>query len=178
MCEVTDLQHKNPTVVLDNKIMYELFKILLIMTIEEAKAKIAEDTKSLYRIIDDAFKLGMNSPAFTSEHKYEELIINIFRYFLMSMFPDGLLVTEVVGDDYKKVNHSFYSWYMALSNGNISHWMEVNKLKDADMYSNGALRYRKRVYYLRYHKALKLKNIPNNEVLTKMMHIVEAKLLK
>lgn len=144
------------------------------MTKEEAKAKIAEDAKSLYKSIDDVFKLGMDSPAFTSEHKYEELIINIFQYFLMSMFPDGFLVTEVVGDDYKNVNHSFYSWYMVLSNGNISHWMEVNKLKDADMYSNGALMYRKRVYYLRYQRALELRNIPNNEVLTKMMHIVKS----
>lgn len=144
------------------------------MTIEEARKKIEEDTKSLYKIIDDVFKLGMDSPAFTSEHKYEELIINIFQYFLMSMFPDGFLVTEVVGDDYRNVNHSFYSWYMVLSNGNISHWMEVNKLKDADMYSNGALVYKERVYYLRYQRALELKNIPNNEVLTKMMYIVKA----
>jgi hypothetical protein len=145
------------------------------MTIEEARAKIAEDTKSLYKSIDDAFKLGVDSPAFTSERKYEEFIINIFQYFLLSMFPDGFLVTEVVGDDYRKVNHSFYSWYMALSNGNIDHWMEVNKLKDADMYSNGAFTYRERVYYLRYNKALELKNMSNDEVLTKMMHTVKLK---
>lgn len=146
------------------------------MTIDEAKTKIAKDTKSLYRSIDDAFKFGMNSSSFTSERKYEELIINIFQYFLLSMFPDRFLVTEVVGDDYRNVNHSFYSWYMALSNGNIRHWMEVNKLKDADMYSNGTLMYRELVYYSRYHKALELKNIPNNEVLTKMMHTVECKI--
>lgn len=146
------------------------------MTIEEARKKIEEDRKSLYRSIDSVFKLGMNGPAFTSEHKYEEFIINIFKYFLISMFPDGFLVTEVVGDDYKNVNHSFYSWYMVLANGNIRHWMEANKLKDADMYYNGDSIHRERVCYLRYHKALELKNIPDDEVLTRMMHIVEAKL--
>lgn len=144
------------------------------MTIEEARKKIEEDTKSLYKSIDDAFKLGIDGPAFTSEHKYEELIINIFKFFLLHIDPDGFLVTEVVGDDYKNVNHSFYSWYTVLSNGNINHWMEKNKLKDADMYSNGAFMYREKVHYLRYHRALELKNIPDDEVLTKMMHIVDA----
>lgn len=144
------------------------------MTIREARIKITEDRKSLYRSIDDAFKLGMNGPAFTSEHKYEELIISIFKYFLISMFPDGFLVTEVVGNDYKNVNHSIYSWYMVLANGNINHWMEVNKLKDADMYSNGASIWRERIYYLRYHKALELKNIPNDKVLSRMIQIVDA----
>ena len=92
------------------------------------------------------------------------------------MNPDGFLVTEVTGDAYKGVNHTFYSWYMVLSNGNISHWMEVNKLKDADMYSNGVCRYKENVYHLRYNKALELRNIPNNEVLIRMMNIVEARL--
>lgn len=145
------------------------------MTISEARKKIEEDRKSLYKSIDDDFKLGMNGPAFTSEYKYEELIINIFKYFLLSIFPDGFLVTKDIGDDYKNVNHSFYSWYMILSNGNISHWMEENRLKDADKYSINAPTRRENVYCLRYHRALELKNIPNNKVLINMMHIVEVK---
>lgn len=143
------------------------------MTINEAYKQIEKDRDTLYNDIMEIFKAGESYPAFTIERHYEQLIISIFKYHLMGMYPDKFLVTYVIGTDYDKVCHAFRSWYRNLSNGNIEHYLRVNHLKDADKYVDGSPIKGKEIYHQRYLKALEIKNIPNQDVLYRMMSIVE-----
>lgn len=143
------------------------------MTTNEAYNQIKRDTKALYKKIMEIFKAGESHPAFTSIHYYEQFIIDIFKYYLLSLCPDRFLVTYVTGKDYDKVCHAFKSWYMGLANGNIDHWIKVNNLRDEDKYINGLPIKEGEVYHQRYTKALELKNLPNQDALYSMMSIVE-----
>lgn len=143
------------------------------MTINEAYEQIEKDKTALYNNIMESFKAGESHPAFTIERHYEQFIINIFKCHLIEIYPDKFLVTYVIGTDYDKVCHAFRSWYRNLANGNIEHWLKINHLKDADKYVNVSPIKEKEVYHQRYLKALEIKNIPNQDVLYRMMSIVE-----
>lgn len=143
------------------------------MIIKEAYKQIEKDRNALYNDIMEIFKAGESYPAFTIESHYEQLILNIFKYFLMSLYPDKFLITYVIGSDHDKVCHAFKSWYLKLSGGNIKHWLSINHLTDSDKFVGGVKLKETEVYHQRYVKALEIRNIPNQDVLYRMMSIVE-----
>lgn len=143
------------------------------MTINAAYNQIEKDRIALYKNIVEIFKAGESYSSFTIEREYEQFIINIFKHHLIEMYPAKFLVTYVAGTDYDKVCHAFKSWYRKLANGNIEHWLKTNHLKDADKYVKGLPIKEIEVYHQRYAKALEIYNIPNQDVLYKMMSIVE-----
>ncbi len=148
------------------------------MTIKEAYDQIEKDKTTLHDNIVEIFKTGRFHSAFVVEEDYEQFIINIFKCHLMTIYPDKFLVTYVTGKEYDEVCHSFKSWYMKLANGNIEHWLKVNHLNDADKYVDSSPIKGEEVYHRRYLKALEIKNIPNQDVLYRMMSIVDVSILR
>lgn len=143
------------------------------MTTEEAYNQIEKDRITLHDSIAEILKTGTFHSAFVVKEDYEQFIIDIFKCHLITMYPDKFLVTYVTGKEYDEVCHSFKSWYMKLTNGNIGHWLQVNHLDDIDKYVNNSPIKSEEIYHQRYLKALEIKNIPNQDVLYKMMSIVE-----
>jgi len=146
------------------------------MNIEEAYNQIKKDRITLRDSIAVIFRTGRFHPAFVVEEDYEQFIINIFKYHIMTIYPDKFLVTYVTGKEYKdEVCHAFKSWYTKLTNGNIDHWLSINNLTDADKYVDGEPIKSEEIYHQRYIKALEIKDIPSQDVLYKMMSIIEIK---
>lgn len=144
------------------------------MTILQVYNQIEKDRIALYKDITKIFKAGESHPAFTIKNRYEQFIISIFKYCLMSLYPNKFLVTYVTGNDYNKVSHAFKSWYMKMTNGNIEHWLSINHLTDSDKFVKDLPIKANEVYHQRYIKALEIiENAPYQDVLYKMMNIVE-----
>ena len=67
---------------------------------------------------------------------FEEFLFSEIKRKWKKDRPQDFMVCDAVGDEYEKCNHSSYSWYMKVINGNLPSNV-YNRLSDAALYQNG-----------------------------------------
>ena len=98
-----------------------------------------------------------NDSCFIHLQEYENLLMDICRYWWEYYDPSTFYKCYATGEEYEKCNKSKYSWYIALVNSRngFIDFMKNNKLTDYDCHTickNAVVQKRKEIALKLFHK--------------------------
>ena len=95
----------------------------------------------IQKVLSDAAEQRAAIDKIISEVKSDIVQLNVRRFENLMMkykwsvqYSDAFFICYVIGPDYDTCPSAPYSWYMAVVNGRLGKFMEINRLTDAHMY--------------------------------------------
>ena len=104
------------------------------MSKEEIIQKILSDAAEQRAAIDKTIGEVKSDIVQLNVRRFENLMMNIIKYKWSVQYSDAFFICYVIGPDYDTCPSAPYSWYMAVVNGRLDKFMEINCLTDAHMY--------------------------------------------
>lgn len=104
------------------------------MSREEIIKKVLDDAKEQRAGIDKTISEVKSDIVQLNIRRFENLMMNIIKYKWSVQYPDAFFVCYLTGSDYESCPAAPYSWYMAVINGRLNRFIEINHLTDYYIY--------------------------------------------